>query len=420
MRTKAVRMYGKKDLRLEEFELRKINDNEILAQVISDTICMSTYKAVIQGRDHKRVPNDINVNPIIIGHEFAGIIIEVGQKLKNKYNIGERFALQPNINYKGLGFAPGYSFTDFGGDAAHIIIPNYVIENGFLLKYNGDAFFKASLAEPLSCIISALRASYHVDKQNGKHLMGIKDRGRMIIIGGCGPMGLGTIDLIINWEKKPKLLVVTDINEDRLRNAKRFIPPSQAKERGVELIYCNTKNIKNVVQHLLDISSDHGYDDIMIMAPVVEVVEQADKITSEDACINFFSGPTDKSFSARINLYDVHYKGKHIIGTSGGNTEDMKIALKLIEDNLIHPEVMITHIGGLNAVINTTLNLPHLPGGKKLIYTNINLDLIPLNELLSIGSKNPLFQNLYKIIKPNKFLWSAEAENYLLKNTEKI
>ena len=59
MKTKAVRIYGKDDLRLEEFELPEIKDDEILAQVICDSICMSTYKAAHQGSDHKRIPNDI-------------------------------------------------------------------------------------------------------------------------------------------------------------------------------------------------------------------------------------------------------------------------------------------------------------------------------------------------------------------------
>ena len=66
MKTKAVRLYGKNDLRLEEFELPAIKEDEILAHVISDSICMSSYKASIQGADHKRVPNDVSENPVII------------------------------------------------------------------------------------------------------------------------------------------------------------------------------------------------------------------------------------------------------------------------------------------------------------------------------------------------------------------
>ena len=77
MKTKALRLYGKNDLRLEEFELPAITEDEILAEVVTDSICMSSYKAAQQGGDHKRVPDDVENNPIIIGHEFCGIIREV-------------------------------------------------------------------------------------------------------------------------------------------------------------------------------------------------------------------------------------------------------------------------------------------------------------------------------------------------------
>ena len=59
MKTTAVRLYGKNDLRLESFELPALKDDEILVKIISDSICMSTYKATIQGSDHKRVPKDM-------------------------------------------------------------------------------------------------------------------------------------------------------------------------------------------------------------------------------------------------------------------------------------------------------------------------------------------------------------------------
>ena len=47
MKIKAVRLYGKEDLRFEEFELRDIQDDEILAQVMTDSLCMSSYKAML-------------------------------------------------------------------------------------------------------------------------------------------------------------------------------------------------------------------------------------------------------------------------------------------------------------------------------------------------------------------------------------
>jgi len=99
MKTKAIRLYGKKDLRLEEFELPEISDDEILAKVVSDSICMSSYKAAHQGTGHKRIPDNVADNPVIIGHEFAGEIVEVGKNWQQKFRPGEKYSIQPAIYY---------------------------------------------------------------------------------------------------------------------------------------------------------------------------------------------------------------------------------------------------------------------------------------------------------------------------------
>ena len=70
MKTRAVRLYGEMDLRMEEFELPEMKEGEILAMVVSDSLCASTYKAAKQGSAHERVPADVAENPVIVGHEF--------------------------------------------------------------------------------------------------------------------------------------------------------------------------------------------------------------------------------------------------------------------------------------------------------------------------------------------------------------
>ncbi len=171
MKTKAVRLYGANDLRLEEFELPQIKNDEILVKVITDSICMSTYKAAILGEQHKRVPEDISQNPIIAGHEFAGVIVEVGSKWQHQFKPGQKFAIQPALNYKGSMASPGYSYKYFGGDCTYAIIPQEVMELGCLLPYDGEAFYDASLAEPMSCIIGAFHASYHTVPGKYEHNM---------------------------------------------------------------------------------------------------------------------------------------------------------------------------------------------------------------------------------------------------------
>ncbi len=421
MKTKAIRMYGKNDLRLDEFELPKIKDDEILAHIISDSICMSSYKAATQGSDHKRVPKDIATNPIIVGHEFCGEIVEVGNKWKGKFKAGDKFSIQPALNQKDDPYAaPGYSFRYIGGSATYIVIPAVVMELNCLLPYTGEAFFYGSLSEPMSCIVGTFHANYHTHGGSYVHDMGIIEGGKMAILAGVGPMGLGAIDYAIHCDRKPKLLVVTDIDDARLKRAASIYTVAEAAKNGVTLMYVNTGTMENAVAELMKLTGDTGYDDVLVFAPVKPVVEMGDKLLAHDGCLNFFAGPSNTAFSAEFNFYNVHYNATHVVGTSGGNTADMIESLSMMASGAIDPSSMVTHIGGLGSVVETTLNLPKIPGGKKLIYTNIDLDLVALDDLAEKGKTVPMFKKLAEIVGKNNGLWCAEAEKYLLANAKAI
>lgn len=419
MKTKAVRLYGKSDLRVDEFELPAIKDNEILAKVVSDSLCMSSYKAATQGTDHKRIPDDVAENPIIIGHEFAGEIVEVGSKWKEDFKTGDKFAIQPALNYEdgpvGILSAPGYSYRYLGGDATYVVIPAEVMEMGCLLVYNGPGYFPASMAEPFSCVIGAMHANYHTKPGSYVHDMEIVDGGKMAILAGVGPMGLAAINYVIQREdRRPSLMVVTDIDQTRLDRAAHLYSPEIAKEKGIELHYVNTSLTDDPVGQLKELSGPEAYNDVFVFAPVRPVVEQADKLLAFDGCLNFFAGPADPNFTASLNFYNVHYAFTHIVGTSGGNTDDIKESLALMEKGM-DTSGLITHIGGLNAVPESTLKLPEIPGGKKLIYPHMEMPLVAISDFRKLGAKNPLFSDLADICDRHQGLWSVEAEDLLLK-----
>ena len=416
MKAKAVRMYGEMDLRLEEFELPEIKEDEILVKVMSDSICMSTYKLAKQGKKHKRAPQDIDVHPIIVGHEFSGDIVQVGDKWKDQFKPGEKFALQPALNYKGSLDSPGYSYRYCGGASTYCIIPHEVMELGCLLKYDGDSYFKASLGEPMSCIIGGYHANYHTNKQNYDHAMGTKEGGNILIIGGCGPMGLGAVSYGLCFENKPKRIVVTDISEEKIARAKECIPESEAAEKGIELIYVNTSAYDDPEAELMKISEGHGYDDVFVYVPFKPVAEMGDRLLAFDGCMNFFAGPTDNQFKAEINLYNCHYTSTHIMGTTGGNTADLIEAIDRAAKHEINPAVMVTHVGGINAVADATCHLPEIPGGKKLTYMQFDMPLTALTDFAELGKTDPLFAKLDACVKANRGLWNAEAEKILFEH----
>lgn len=414
MKTKAVRLYGVDDIRLEEFELPEIKEDEILVKVVSDSICMSTWKTVKQGAKHKRVPNDVYDNPIIIGHEFAGDIVKVGKKWQDQFTPGQKFAQQPAI--PGQMESPGYSYQWCGGDTQYCIFPNDILEAGCVWTFDGDAYFASSVAEPMSCCIGGYHTNYHTVPGEYTHIMGTKENGNIIILGGCGPMGLGAISYGLTFENKPKRIVVTDINDERIERAREVISEKEAADNGVELIYVNTAKMDDPIQGLMDITEGHGYDDVFVYIPNKAVCEMGNQIMAYDGCMNLFAGPTDPKFSAEVNLYDCHYSRSKILGSTGGTIDDMKEAIDKNNAGLINSAVMITHVGGLDSVVETTKDLPNVPGGKKLVYTHIDMPMTAIEDFGKLGEMDPFFKELDEVCKANKGLWSAKAEKMLLEH----
>ena len=147
----------------------------------------------------------------------------------------------------------------------------------------------------------------------------------------------------------------------------------------------STPGPENPVEDLKAINGGKGYDDVFVFAPVAPVIEQGSRILGDNGCLNFFAGPSRPDFFASINFYDVHYAGHHLVGTSGGNTEDMRISLDMMAKGELNPTVFITHVGGIDSAAQTTLDLPKIPGGKKLVYTHKSMPMTAIDDFRSWG-----------------------------------
>lgn len=417
MKTKAVRIYGVHDLRLEEFELPEMAEDEIQARIITDSLCLSTWKVQNQGAKHKKLPNDLENNPVIMGHEFCGIIEQVGAKWQHLYKPGDKFVAQPNLMREDT-FTMGYSFPYVGGEATKVIIMNEAIEKGCLLPYKGDSFFEGALVEPLSCIIAGFKANFHLrDRNDYDHTMGIKVGGAMAILGGTGPMGSLAIDYAIHGEKRPSVLVVTGSTPSRLERSKKLYTVEDAAKHGVELHYVLTPKGSDFVDELKALTpGGKGFDDIFLMVAQEDMVTKSEAMLAWDGCLNFFAGPSDAKFASSINFYNVHYNATHFVGTSGSNTQDMKDAIVCIENKVVDLAKIATHIMGLNDVCESIMQLPSLPGGKKIVYSQKNY---PITDVQNF-SDGEMEQQLKAIVEKHNGLWSAEAEKFFLEHCAEI
>ena len=438
MKTLACRLYGENDLRLEPMELEPAGEDGVIVELVTNSVCMSDYKAVSLATKHKRVPKDIATNPVVVGHEVCGIVREVGTKWKDRFHVGQRVGVQPAFNIPGRELETmGYAWHEIGGDMQHIRVPGLIIELGCLIPYDGDAFFKCSLAEPVSCIVSAFRTSYHNAFNSHHHEMGVKAGGSMLLLAGCGAMGLAAIDIACHSpENRPRRLVVTDLDDSRLARAAEIFGLRYADGRAhgtvekTDVWFVNTRDLADPVAELKSLNADDsrtgntstggGYDDIFLFAAVPALITQCSSLLGFGGCLNFFAGPIDQTMSAPFNFYNVHYMGHHCVGSSGGDVKDMVDSIEWAAKGHLHPEVMVTHVGGLDSAVETTINLPKVPGGKRLIYTHVRMPMTPIADFARLGKTDPFYAALAEICGRNRGLWNAEAEAYLLEHAPRL
>jgi len=412
MQSRASVIFGTNKVEVSVLDLPEIGSDEILMRVVSSSMCLSTYKAMSLGSEHKRVPDDLDDVPVMTGHEFAGVIEQVGPDVAGQYTPGQNIAIQPAMGLP-TGYSPGYSYPFYGGDATYCIIPKIAIDKGCVLPYQGTYFANASLAEPMSCIIGAFNASYHTQQFVYTHQMGTRKNGTLALLGCGGAMGAGAIDYALNGQYHPRVVVAMDTDAERLQRLQRLFPVAEAAERGITLVYLNSSNI-DPRSFLMEVVGGRGFDDVMVFAASQALVEIGDSILGNDGCLNFFAGPQDKKFSAHLNFYNVHYETTHLVGTSGGSRGDMEECLELTTKGCLNPSLMVTHISGLNAVPGALAGLPSFRGGKILAYPCVQMDLTAIEDFDRRAETDSRFKQLAQICSQHDNIWNEEAEKYLL------
>jgi len=318
----AAVYHGPDDIRLEEVPVPQINQDEILVKVLNANIC-GTDLRILHGH-HRKYPEGTVRIP---GHEMAGRVVKVGEKLR-KYQKGDHVFVAPNMgdgdsretisgnnnldpNFRAIGINLDGAFAEY------MRVPAAAIRQGNVMKISPDEDpAVAALIEPLACVVRG---------QNAVNL----HSGDFAVVMGAGPIGV--MHMIVAKARGAGHVLVSEPLEFR-RN--------QATELGADgVVDPINEDLSLIVQ---EISEGRGADVIIVAAPSKIAQESALQIAAIRGRINLFGGlPKDDSL-IRFDSNMVHYKELLVTGTTACSTYDCLQAADLVRSGRMDLGVLVT------------------------------------------------------------------------------
>ena len=163
-----------KDGRPVTVQLRPPEANEILMRIDALGLCLSDIKIITQGNAHPRLRGrDLATDPTVLGHECSVTVMEVGEQWKDSFKRGDRFLVQADIYYNGLGYAFGYLIP--GGMEQYAYLDERGLdgdEGCYLLPIQpGTGYSESALSEPWACVEMSYCLEDRVAPEDGELLI---------------------------------------------------------------------------------------------------------------------------------------------------------------------------------------------------------------------------------------------------------
>jgi threonine dehydrogenase-like Zn-dependent dehydrogenase len=235
--------------------------------------------------------------------------------------------------------------------------------------------------------------------------------GRCWMMGAAGPMGQMHVQRAIQVGPRPGLLVATNRSSDRIQ-ALTDLYGAAAAEQGVELVCLTEETLgpDGFRRRLRELTGGQGFDDIVILAPSVQAIEEAAAMLAPGGVVNVFAGLT-RGTEALLDLNPV-IDGRQIrfVGSSGSSIADMRSMLVLVEQGALDTNRTVAAIAGLDGVYDGIYAVSQgtFPG-KVVVYPHITgLGLTPLTDL------RQRLPQVYARLGPGE-AWTIEAEEELLR-----
>lgn len=277
---------------------------ELLARVDALGLCYSDVKIIQQGENHPRLTGrNLAAQPVVVGHEVALTIAAVGEGLRERYQVGRRFIVQPDVYANGERYSFGYALR--GGAAQYTVIGPEIhsAESGSYLipiAKESTGYSEAALTEPWACV----ERSYHIRSRPGP-----RSRGLMWIIGLSGA-DLGNYYLGEGFDEHgtPRRVMLTEVVGPIISAIRRY-----SAQYGFS--YEETAALARLLPLLLERRS-HFFDDIILLGlPRAGLVERLSSLLVKGGHLAFIC-PETVEHREDFDLGQIHYDSPQYIGAA--------------------------------------------------------------------------------------------------------
>ncbi len=329
---KAFIMDREQKLKLCEMPNPSEKENNIIVKVRAASICGTDMRTFLKGNAKIDVPR-------ILGHEFAGDIVHIGEKLeKFGFSINDKVTAAPAIGcgtcyYCENGFSnmcdslETIGFQYDGVFAQYVEIPEKAVKNGNLLHLpDSISYDDATLIEPAACA------------WNGQSYLNIHE-GDVVTIYGSGMIGCLHAELAL--QKGASKVIVVEPSEKRGKIAMEKVP-------GVIWINPFTENTIEIIKKITD---GRGCDVVITATSVPSVHEEAQIIAGKRGRISLFGGlPGDGKGHLDSNM--IHYKELQVFGVHATTAAYMKKVMDKMERGELDAKKYIERILPLEEIEN--------------------------------------------------------------------
>lgn len=318
---KIVRYYSNSDVRLDEISKPKIGPQEFLVKVKKSGICGSDILEYYRFAKMKK----LGVDNLVLGHEIAGDIVEIGKEVKN-LKVGDRVFVSHHVpcfechychfdHHTACNLLHNTNF-DPGGFAEYLRVPEINIEKkGVYVLENDTSYEDGVFIEPLACVCRSQRLS------NVK-------KGQTILILGSGVSGL--LHLKLAKAKGIEKVITTDISHYRLE---------KALELGATGAIHATEDILSETKKLND---GRAPDCVIVCTGALPAVKQALECVGPGTTVIFFAVPKP-GINLEIPIND-YWRNEVTITTSyGAAPVDLEESHNWIKSKKIKVVDLISH-----------------------------------------------------------------------------